>query len=220
MKGILAALAADSGSLKSALQLAFCHLFFNISGILLFYPIPFMRFPIVLARLLGNVTAKYRWFSVFYLIMMFFLLPLTVFTLSMISPWALIAVGGPFLLISVIVIAINIIQRKRPSLLPLQIQNWNFLPLWMHSLDPIDEVVAALVDKCSCLACCAGIQTRHDSSALGQQTNQSQLHILGALNNSNSSTQLKHIYENNGYVLHWESIELNKQLQEKEVTNL
>ena len=216
----MAALASDSNSLKNALQLAFCHLFFNISGILLFYPVPFMRFPIVLARALGNVTANYRWFSVFYLIMMFFLLPLIVFTLSMISIWALIAIGGPLLLTFFVVIGINIIQRKRPSLLPLRLQNWNFLPLWMHSLDPIDEVIAKLVEKCSCLTCCVGVQSRHDSAALGNQTNQSQLHILGSLNNSNSSTQLKHIYENDGYILHWESIELNKQLHEKEVTNL
>ena len=216
----MAALATDSSSLKNALQLAFCHLFFNISGILLFYPVPFMRFPIVLARMLGNITARYRWFSVFYLISMFFLLPLTVFTLSMVSKWALIAIGGPILLFFFVVIAINIIQRKRPSLLPLKLHNWNFLPLWMHSLDPIDEVIAKLVEKCSCLACCVGDQSRHDSAALGQQTNQSQLHILGSLNNSNSSTQLKHIYENDGYILHWESIELNRQLQEKEVTNL
>ena len=178
-----------------------------------------MRFPIVLARFLGNVTARYRWFSVFYLVMMFFLLPLIVFTLSMISKWALLAIGGPFLLTCFVVIAINIIQRKRPSLLPLRLQNWEFLPLWMHSLDPIDEVIAKLVEKCSCLTCCVGIQARHDSAALSHQTNQSQLHILGSLNNS-SSTQLKHIYENDGYILHWESIELNKQLQEKEVTNL
>ena len=137
----------------------------------------------------------------------------------MIGKWALVCVGGPIMLTFFIVIAINIVQRKRPILLPLWLQNWEFLPLWMHSLDPIDELIAKLVERCSCLSCCAGSQSRHDASALGQQTNQSQLHILGSLNNS-SSTQLKHIYENDGYILHWESIELNKQLQQKEATNL
>ncbi|KAJ8309274.1 hypothetical protein KUTeg_014148 [Tegillarca granosa] len=68
--GILASLATSD--ITHALQVAFCHLFFNISGILLFYPIPFLRFPIPLAKFLGNETAKYRWFAIFYLILMFF----------------------------------------------------------------------------------------------------------------------------------------------------
>ena len=223
MTGILAALAADSSSLKSTLQLAFCHLFFNISGILIFYPIPWMRWPIGLARMLGNITAKYRWFSVFYLISMFFLLPLTVFSLSLTGTWALVGIGGPFLLVCFIVIVINLIQHKRRSLLPLKLQNWNFLPLWMHSLEPIDEIIAKLVERFACLSCCAGDQSRHDAaalSALNVATNQSQLHILGSLNNSNSTTQLKHIYENDGYILHWESVRLNQELNDKEVTNL
>ena len=38
--GLLAALV--SGKVE-ALQVALCHLFFNISGIIIWYPIPFMR---------------------------------------------------------------------------------------------------------------------------------------------------------------------------------
>ena len=59
------------------------HLFFNIFGLLLFYPLPFMRFPIGLAKGLGEITAKYRWFAILYLIVMFFLLPGFVFLLSL-----------------------------------------------------------------------------------------------------------------------------------------
>lgn len=208
-----------SDNLKKTLQLAFCHLFFNISGILLFYPVPFTRIPITLARMLGNVTAQYRWFSVVYLIMMFFLLPLIVFGLSLISMWALLGIGGPILLLFIIVIIINIIQNKRPSLLPIKLQNWNYLPLWMHSLEPIDAVVSKLVESCGCLKCCAGSQSRHDSAALGQTTNQSQLHILGSMRNSNSDTQLKHVYDNDGYVINWKGIEDSKD-SDKEVTIL
>ncbi len=216
--GILAALAADSSRLQHTLQLAFCHLFFNISGILIFYPIPFMRFPITLARMLGNVTAKYRWFSVLYLIVMFFLLPLFVFALSLASMWALVGIGGPLLLFFFLVAIINIIQRKRPSLLPLKLQNWDFLPLWMHSLEPIDIIVSKLVEKFACLTCCAP-QSRHDAVALGQSTNQSQLHILGSMKNSNSDTQLKNVYDNEGYVINWKGIENSKDT-DKEVTIL
>lgn len=64
-------------------QIALVHLFFNIFGILLFYPIPFMRFPIPLAKKLGDTTAKYRWFAVLYLILMFFVLPGFIFLLSL-----------------------------------------------------------------------------------------------------------------------------------------
>ncbi|ELU00535.1 hypothetical protein CAPTEDRAFT_50456, partial [Capitella teleta] len=59
------------------------HLLFNISGILLFYPVPCMRVPIKLARIMGNTTAEYRWFAIFYLIVMFFCVPGCVFALSM-----------------------------------------------------------------------------------------------------------------------------------------
>ena len=41
--GILAALTSDPASLGKALQISLCHLFFNISGVLLFYPVPLLR---------------------------------------------------------------------------------------------------------------------------------------------------------------------------------
>ena len=149
----MAALAADSKSLRNTLQLAFCHLFFNITGIVIFYPIPFMRWPLPMARMLGNTTAKYRWFSVFYLIFSFFLLPLFVFSLSLAGFWVFIGIGGPLLFIFFIVIIINIIQSKRPSLLPSCLQDWNFLPECLHSLKPIDRQLMKLINKCSCFKC-------------------------------------------------------------------
>ncbi|XP_006771100.1 PREDICTED: sodium-dependent phosphate transport protein 2B [Myotis davidii] len=65
---IMAALASPGKTLRSSLQIALCHFFFNITGILLWYPIPFTRLPIRLAKGLGNISAKYRWFAVFYLV--------------------------------------------------------------------------------------------------------------------------------------------------------
>ena len=41
-----------------ALQIALVHLIFNITGIVLFYPIPITRIPISMARKLGEVTAQ------------------------------------------------------------------------------------------------------------------------------------------------------------------
>ena len=52
----MAALAADGAdNLKAALQIAYCHLLFNLTGILLFYPIPALRWPLTLCKILGTV---------------------------------------------------------------------------------------------------------------------------------------------------------------------
>ena len=58
--GIIAALASDAEHLQQTLQIALCHLFFNITGILLYYPIPVMRWPIPVAKILGATVAEYR----------------------------------------------------------------------------------------------------------------------------------------------------------------
>ncbi|CAB4057548.1 SLC34A [Lepeophtheirus salmonis] len=74
--GILAALASEGRSFRPALQIALCHLLFNVSGILVFYPIPFMRWPLPMAKVMGKTVAKYRWFAIVYLILSFIVLPL------------------------------------------------------------------------------------------------------------------------------------------------
>ena len=202
--GILAALAADPRSLRNTLQLAFCHLLFNIFGILLFYPIPFTRFPITLAKILGSTTAKYRWFSIFYLLMMFFLMPLIIFTLSWAGKWYFIGIGTPIACLLFIVAVMNVIQSKRPSWLPLKLQNWNWLPLWMHSLDPIDKFILKCAEKFSCFSCCVQTESRHDGDAMGMRANQSQLHILEAAKPfSASEAHLMHAYDNSACYINW-----------------
>ena len=152
--GFIAAFAASSLRISAALQIAFCHLFFNISGILIFYPIPFMRIPIPMAKKFGNVTSQYRWFAILYLISMFFLFPLSIFGLSM-GGWPVLAgVMGPILLLVIIIAVINILQAKKPQILPAKLQSWEFLPLWMHSLDPLDRQVSKVMGACKCCKCC------------------------------------------------------------------
>ncbi|PIK46474.1 putative sodium-dependent phosphate transport protein 2C isoform X2 [Apostichopus japonicus] len=59
--GLLAALASSEGHLKEAIQIALCHLLFNITAITIWFPVTFMRkVPIYLAKTLGNTTADYR----------------------------------------------------------------------------------------------------------------------------------------------------------------
>ncbi|MED6241761.1 hypothetical protein ATANTOWER_026153 [Ataeniobius toweri] len=80
---LLAALASPGNKLAAATQVALCHFFFNLLGILLWYPIPATRLPIRMACALGKCTARYRWFAVLYLLLCFLLFPSVVFALSM-----------------------------------------------------------------------------------------------------------------------------------------
>lgn len=78
--GLLAALV--SGKVE-ALQVALAHLFFNLSGILIWYPIPFMRkFPLNGARALGKWTNRSRAIPPIYCVIVFFIIPLLLLGLS------------------------------------------------------------------------------------------------------------------------------------------
>ncbi|XP_075399707.1 sodium-dependent phosphate transport protein 2B [Tenrec ecaudatus] len=151
---ILAALASPGNTLKSSLQIALCHFFFNVSGILLWYPIPFTRLPIRLAKGLGNISAKYRWFAIFYLIFFFLLTPMAVFGLSLAGWPVLVGVGVPIILLLLLVVLLRILQARCPRVLPPKFQNWNFLPLWMHSLKPWDRLVSLVTSCCQRRCCC------------------------------------------------------------------
>ena len=142
--GILAALASTS-NLDKALQIAFCHLFFNISGIILWYPVPYVRkLPINTAKFLGNKTAEYRWFALAYLIFGFFLLPAAIFGLSLAGWQILVGVAVPIVLLLLFIIIVNILQRKAPEVLPEALQDWKWLPKWTRSLEPYDRVFKKL----------------------------------------------------------------------------
>ncbi|XP_025020360.1 sodium-dependent phosphate transport protein 2A [Python bivittatus] len=153
---ILAALASPGDKLASAFQIALCHFFFNIFGILLWYPLPCTRLPIHMAKALGEQTAKYRWFAVFYLIICFLLLPSLVFGLSVAGWQVLVGVGAPFLSLLACVAFINIMQSRSPDRLPRWLQSWDFLPYWLRSLQPLDGLVTRATT--CCVAHCSGSQ--------------------------------------------------------------
>ncbi|KAM4603381.1 solute carrier family 34 member 2a [Polymixia lowei] len=156
---IMAAMASPGDTLANALQIALVHFLFNISGIILWYPIPFTRVPIRLAKGLGNITASYRWFAAVYIISCFFALPLFVFGLSMAGWQVLVGVGVPLVAALIVVAAINVLQRRRPGCLPAALRSWDFLPLWAHSLEPWDRVVTAVTAKCCCCCKCCQVAT-------------------------------------------------------------
>ncbi|NXN01592.1 NPT2A protein, partial [Sylvia borin] len=146
---ILAALASPGDKLASSFQIALCHFFFNISGILLWYPLPFTRLPIRMAKALGERTAKYRWFAVLYLITCFLLLPSLVFGISMAGWRVLVGVGAPFLGLLFFVGLVNALQAHSPGRLPKWLQTWDFLPAWMHSLQPLDRIITQATLCCT-----------------------------------------------------------------------
>ncbi|XP_060616980.2 sodium-dependent phosphate transport protein 2A [Anolis sagrei] len=160
---ILAALASPGDKLASAFQIALCHFFFNLSGILLWYPLPCTRLPIQMARGLGEQTAKYRWFAIFYLIICFLLLPSLVFGLSLAGWRVLVGVGAPFLSLLACVAFVNFMQSRNPSRLPQWLQSWDFLPFWLRSLQPIDGLVTRTMQCCT--VCCSHSREKHSATS-------------------------------------------------------
>jgi len=71
------ALLASLVSLKfNAVQIALCHLLFNIVGILIWFPVPLMRqVPILGAKTLGLYSSYYPWFPPLYILVAFICIP-------------------------------------------------------------------------------------------------------------------------------------------------
>ena len=81
---LLAALALAAGAgpdeltaVQSGLTIAFVHVMFNVFGIIIIYPVPFLReIPIRLAEFVGELAFKSRIYAIVYLIGLFYGLPL------------------------------------------------------------------------------------------------------------------------------------------------
>jgi sodium-dependent phosphate cotransporter len=80
---LLASMASTGSSAALGLQIAICHLLFNILGILIWYPLPFMRrVPLSMARRLGDVVSDHRWVAPVYVLVVFFVIPLSLIALT------------------------------------------------------------------------------------------------------------------------------------------
>lgn len=74
---LTAMLAALSTGSIGAVVVAFAHFFFNVTGIALIYPVPFIRgIPIFLARKLADLTSRSRVYVFAYVALVFYLIPL------------------------------------------------------------------------------------------------------------------------------------------------
>merc|ERR1712139_643529 len=88
-------LAAIVTEKKNSIQIALCHLWFNIFGILIWYPVPIMRkIPLKIAGILAERTAWYKWFGTYYILTFFVLFPLLLFAFSFAID---LGAGGVFL---------------------------------------------------------------------------------------------------------------------------
>jgi len=77
------ALMAAIGRSEAALAIALCHMIFNLSGVLFFYPISFLRnIPLTLARWSANLCYNNLAFAFGYLIILFYALPFLVIFIS------------------------------------------------------------------------------------------------------------------------------------------
>ncbi|KAL3916000.1 MAG: hypothetical protein SGILL_005379 [Bacillariaceae sp.] len=78
-----ALMAALVSSKLESLQIALAHVFFNVTGAVLWYPLPFMRhFLFALARRLGVITRHWRGFPAFFILIVFFVIPLLLLGIS------------------------------------------------------------------------------------------------------------------------------------------
>ena len=77
-------LAALVSGKVNAIQIALCHFFFNIIGILIWFPHSGLRkIPLQGAQILGEYITKYKWFGFFYLGYVFVLMPLLLWVVSL-----------------------------------------------------------------------------------------------------------------------------------------
>ena len=162
---ILAALASDGSKLGLSLQIALCHLFFNLSGISLWYVIPATRkLPIATAKKLGNTTAKYRWFAVVYVITVFFLLPALFFGLSLAGWQIMVATVGPFVLLLLFVVIVSLLQKKAPQALPRVLKDWDWAPKCTRSLEPYDKIFTKMSEVTPRVSFCSGVHKKRTAS--------------------------------------------------------
>merc|ERR1712232_1437398 len=97
-----AALIASLVSLKfNAVQIALCHLFFNLIGIAVWFPVPLMRrLPLEAARLLGLYASFFRWIPAAYIFTAFVVVPGICLLLS--AAFDASVVGGIFFLFALL----------------------------------------------------------------------------------------------------------------------
>jgi len=142
--GILSALA--SSNIRVGMQVALAHLFFNLFGTVIWFPIPRVRnVPLAMARFLGLMAADLPWFPIAYILVMFGCVPAFLFTLSLAGIGACLV--GVFLIVIVFGGSATLITFRltKPSSLPVALRaNPSWLPEALKAVEdkPAEEAVA------------------------------------------------------------------------------
>lgn len=55
-------------------------------------------------------------------------------------------------------VVINVMQEKAPKYLPEKLRNWDWLPLWLHSLEPYDKFLTKYILVCQCAQKLSSVQ--------------------------------------------------------------
>eukprot|EP00127_Corallochytrium_limacisporum_P005151 Clim_evm57s199 gene=Clim_evmTU57s199 len=148
---ILAALSQDGGeAIENSLVLAFTHLWFNLIGILIWYPLPVMRnIPISAARKMGNITAKYRWFPLFYILTTFLIIPAALFGLSLAGWEVFTGVVVPVVLIVLVHIGVHHGRKHHMEKMPSWLQDLSWYPMRNWASSTV-EALDRMSSKCTC----------------------------------------------------------------------
>lgn len=120
---LLAAIVSES---RSAIQLSIAHIIFNLSAIMLFFPIPITRKPpLYIARYfplplplphtiskLGSWTAKHKWIAILYIVIGFIVVPGFILGLSLIGIDFVIDAVLPVLFV-IVALAIYFVLKQK-----------------------------------------------------------------------------------------------------------
>lgn len=80
---ITALMASMVSSKVEALQIALVHLFFNVTGAVLWYPIPLLRqIPVKTAHKLGKITKEWRNFPAIFILIVYYIIPVLILGIS------------------------------------------------------------------------------------------------------------------------------------------
>ncbi|GMH95284.1 hypothetical protein TrVE_jg815 [Triparma verrucosa] len=148
---LLASMVSDK---PESVQIALCHFFFNIFGILIWFPIPFMReVPLRAARQLGWLTRRHRGFPAVYIFFMFIIMPLILLgTSSLFESKGAYVVIGAFLVLVYAAIFFRIVyffyKQDGWTVFAAKLEEWqaasDFKKVAMEKVLALEEKVALL----------------------------------------------------------------------------
>ena len=78
---------------------------------------------------------------------MFLVFPGFIFLLSLAGPIVIYVVFVPIAALLLLITIVNLLQKRKPKLLPAKLQNWEFLPEPVRSLDPVDRMIVSCLTR-------------------------------------------------------------------------